>query len=206
MSEKKLHYFADPMCSWCWGFSPYLNDIVEHYGEQAPIQFTMGGLRPFNKRPLDASSKDMIRSHWEHVAKASGQPFDYAFFEREGFVYDTEPACRAVVTARNFDPARELDLLKAVQGAFYRDNRDVTDSTELANIAASVGFDEDQFSTKLQTEEMKTATLADFQLARKYGVSGYPTLLCGDEDGYGILTVGWQPWERIQYAVDSWLQ
>lgn len=201
----QLLYFVDPMCSWCWGFSPYVPRIVDEYDDRAPIRLVMGGLRPFNERALDDHKKAYIKSHWDHVHEASGQPFNDTFFEREGFVYDTEPACRAVVTGRHLDPDREGVLLTAVQAAFYRDDRDVTDGDVLGLVAEEAGFDADAFTTMLDSDEMKRATLDDFQLARSMGVSGYPTLLCKDEDGFGVLTIGWQPWERIQYAIDAWL-
>ena len=37
-----LWYFADPMCSWCWGFSPVISEIKKsyhHHGKEAPLYF-----------------------------------------------------------------------------------------------------------------------------------------------------------------------
>ena len=104
MSDRRLIYFADPMCSWCWGFSPTINRVVERYGSDMVIEPIMGGLRAGNTELLDAKGKEYIRGHWQHVHKASGQPFDFTFFDRDDFVYDTEPACRAVVTMRRLKP------------------------------------------------------------------------------------------------------
>src|SRR3712207_8936900 len=53
----------------------------------------------------------LFRSHWEHVAELTGQPFEFAFFDRQGFVYDTEPACRAVATVREQRPELALPYL-----------------------------------------------------------------------------------------------
>jgi len=95
-----LIYFADPMCSWCWGFAPVIEAIRQRFGDALPIRLMMGGLRPGTTKPLDEAGKRTIREHWEHVHEATGQPFDFRFFEREGFIYDTEPASRAVVVVR----------------------------------------------------------------------------------------------------------
>jgi protein-disulfide isomerase-like protein with CxxC motif len=32
--SRVLWYFADPMCSWCWGFSPVIGAIKETYSER----------------------------------------------------------------------------------------------------------------------------------------------------------------------------
>ena len=86
-----LIYFADPMCSWCWGFSPVIEAVRERFGPSLPIRLMLGGLRPGTTEPMTEGSKREICEHWEHVHEASGQPFDWSFFDREGFIYDTEP-------------------------------------------------------------------------------------------------------------------
>ena len=35
--SKHFLYVADPMCSWCWGFSPVIDKIDETFGETAPV-------------------------------------------------------------------------------------------------------------------------------------------------------------------------
>ena len=104
MSELRFVYFADPMCSWCYGFSPVITALVERFEGRLGLQVVMGGLRAGNTAPMRAEDKDYIREAWTRVGAASGQPFDFSFLDREGFVYDTEPACRAVVTARRLLP------------------------------------------------------------------------------------------------------
>src|SRR5215212_11330318 len=139
MPHPHLIYIADPMCSWCWGFSPVIDAIRARFGDALPIRLILGGLRPGTTEPMHEKAKRTTREHWEHVREASGQPFDFAFFDREGFVYDTEPASRAVVVARR--SAWGLAMLRAVHRAFYAQNRDVTRAEVLADVAAEVGLD-----------------------------------------------------------------
>ena len=73
--------------------------------------------------------------------EASGQPFDFRFFERKAFVYDTEPASRAVVVMRRAGLTELLAFLHRIQAAFYAENSDVTDEQVLAGIAAQSGRD-----------------------------------------------------------------
>ncbi len=46
MDTPHLIYFSDPMCSWCYGFSPVIDDIRRAFGRALPIRVVMGGLRP----------------------------------------------------------------------------------------------------------------------------------------------------------------
>jgi putative protein-disulfide isomerase len=196
------------MCSWCWGFSPVIDAIAERFGEGLPIRLMLGGLRPGTTEPLDERAKASIREHWNHVNEASGQPFDFAFFAREGFVYDTEPACRAVVVARRGGMGPALRLLKSVHRAFYAENRDATDAAVLADVAAERGLDRDAFLQAFGSAEAKEATWTDFAIAQRAGITGFPTLLAGTAEGapYTIVTQGFQPAERILPPLGRWLQ
>ena len=45
--NQQLIYFADPMCSWCWGFSPAMEAVTAKYGDQLPVRLILGGLLMF---------------------------------------------------------------------------------------------------------------------------------------------------------------
>jgi putative protein-disulfide isomerase len=171
----RLLYIADPLCSWCYGFGPELDKLLaRHPGTR--LDLVMGGLRPFNTDPMSEAFRDMLRGHWQHVAAASGLPFSEAIFADPDFIYDTEPPCRAVVTARMMDGTLALPLMKAVQSAFYRDGRNVTRPTVLAEIASECGYDRDEFLETLESSEMRDETRLDFNTAQTLGVGGFPTL------------------------------
>ena len=202
---KRILYFADPMCSWCWGFSPVIDAIARLCGERAPIRLVVGGLRIGETRPLDAARKASIRHHWQQVEAATGQPFDYAWFDREGFVYDTEPACRAAVAARSLAPNKTLDYLRAVQRAFYAEARDVTQEEVLADVAVAVGLRRDYFITVYRAPEVAQATRADFTLAAALGIAGFPTVLLQEGTSLTGLTTGCQPFDAREPALRTWL-
>src|SRR4051812_16092040 len=116
----KLIYVGDPMCSWCYGFGKELSTVLEAE-PSLQLEIVVGGLRAGGTEVLDAAGKQFRLTHWARVEAASGLPFNRdALMAREGFVYDTEPICRAVVAARRLGPeAPLLDVFRALQRAFY---------------------------------------------------------------------------------------
>src|SRR3546814_11607747 len=76
MSTPHLIYFADPMCSWCYGFSPVLDEIRHAFGRALPVRVVMGGLRPGTETPMTEAAKLELAGHWTHVHEATGLPFD----------------------------------------------------------------------------------------------------------------------------------
>lgn len=200
-----IFYFADPMCSWCWGFSPVIQQIVAAAGKQITLRLVVGGLRTGQTRAMDDKAKAAIRHHWQEVEKTAGQPFSFAFFEREGFVYDTEAACRAVVVMRSFAPEAALPYLAALHHAFYVDNRDLTDPNVLADLAGPFGLDSETFHALFTAPEIIAATRADFRAAATAGVTGFPTVILRSEQGFSLLTAGYQPFPALQPHLERWL-
>jgi len=210
MDETRPHliYFADPMCSWCWGFVPVMALIRRRFGDALPIRVVMGGLRPGTEKPMTEAAKADTRGHWEHVQEASGQPFDWRFFEREGFVYDTDPAARAVVLARRQDAVLALALLVRIQGAFYAQNQDVTQPAVLAALAGELGFDPGEFEALLADEGLKRETWGDYAISQRAGVTGFPTLVAGPsaEGTYGLVTQGFNVAELVLPKIETWFE
>lgn len=202
---KQFLYFADPMCSWCWGFSPVMEALAAHVGDRAPIQVLMGGLYLGVTEPMDGERKAQVRHHWERVREASGQPFDFAFFDRPGFVYDTEKACRALVTARRINPPAAMPFLRRLHRAFYAENRDLTRTEVLVAVAHEFGFSPELFEEAFDDPETLEATEWDFNTARKLGATAYPTLLAQEGGKAAAITIGYQPWTQLEPVVTAWL-
>lgn len=204
--SKHLVYIADPMCSWCYGFAPVIEAITDQFRYRLPTFLVMGGLRAGNTKAMSVADRESIRGHWQRVQATTGQPFDYGFFDRQDFVYDTEPACRAVVTMRLLNPDIALAFFHRVQNAFYSEGRDTTDDATLGDIAAECGVDRAAFLLEMCSEEARASTQADFLLAQRAGVTGFPTLLAGPgPDGYGVVTHGYSALGTIPDALEAWL-
>lgn len=207
MQTPRLIYFADPMCSWCYGFSPVIAQIRQTFGRALPIQVVMGGLRPGNDKPTTEQAKTELKIHWEHVREATGLPFDEAVLDRPGFLYDTDPAARALVRVRREDDEKAVLFLRRLHQAFYAQNLDVTKAEVLADLAAEFGVDREAFLADFETDDLKHETWNDYAIAQKAGVSGFPTLVGGPNDAgaFGIITRGFAPAPPVMQVLHQWL-
>jgi putative protein-disulfide isomerase len=205
MNPPLLWYFADPMCSWCWGFSPVIEAVREAYHERLKIALVLGGLRPGEAAPMTAAARDEILHHWQQVHERSGQPFQFDGALPDGFIYDTEPASRAVVTAGGLDPATIFAMFKAIQTAFYAEGREVTEPLVLAELAAGLGIDVAAFRLAFDSEAARARTQAHFAQSRKAGVRGFPCLILQRGEQLDRITDGWQPLEAVQAELERLL-
>nr|WP_059391600.1 DsbA family protein [Pseudomonas toyotomiensis] len=202
----RLLYVMDPMCSWCWGFAP----VVEALAEQAaaadvPLQILVGGLRR-DQVAIDAAARVRYLGYWQAVNASTGQLFDFERGLPEGMVYDTEPACRALVTARNLDAQSAWTLLKLIQQAFYTEGADVTQASVLVQLAEQAGIPRIEFAEAFDSQAMEDATAADFTWVQDLGIAGFPTLLAERDSQLALLTNGYQPLEVLSPLLGRWLE
>lgn len=208
MEEPHLIYFSDPMCSWCYGFSPVVGAIQRAFGRGLPIRLVLGGLRPGTDTPMTDQARIEVLTHWRHVHEATGLPFVEDAITRDGFVYDTDPAARAVVVARRADHNLAVPYLVRAQQAFYAEGRDVTSGEVLADLAAELGLDRDAFLADWGTEDARQETWRDYAISQRAGVTGFPTLVAGpNADGaFGVVTRGYAPPEAVVDVLREWIQ
>lgn len=202
----RLLYVMDPMCSWCWGFAP----VVEALAEQAaaagvPLQIVVGGLRR-DQVAIDAAARVRYLGYWQAVNASTGQLFDFDRGLPEGMVYDTEPACRAPVTARQLDEPSAWALLKLIQQAFYTEGADVTQASVLVELAEQAGIPRIEFAEAFDSQAMVDATAADFAWVQDLGIAGFPTLLAERDGQLALLTNGYQPLEVLSPLLGRWLE
>ncbi|MEO9966703.1 MAG: DsbA family protein [Reichenbachiella sp.] len=201
--KNKLIYIGDPMCSWCWGITNHLDQIKKEYADVLDFELVMGGLRPGGGEEWTDEFKSMIRSHWEHVESASGQPFDYRFFDREQFDYDTEPSARAVRVVRDLDASKEWKFYKRLQSAFYAENKDVHDLKTYELICNEQGLNYVTFESLFLSAGYKQLVYQDFARAQQMGVRGFPAVVMQKGDEYFAVSMGYSDYDRMKGTLES---
>lgn len=201
--NKEMIVVVDPMCSWCWGFAPVHSQLLDHYKDQFPIKLCMGGLRPGTTVVMPERLRKKVLHHWHQVNEVTGQPFNFNL--PADFVYDTEPASRAVITVRTLKPEHVLAYLHDLHKRFYVDNQDITQAQVLAECAEFFGIDQTTFLSHFNSTDMIAATKADFAAAIEFGVTGYPAVAVNYEFGYCPITYGYEPFEEAKKRIDKWL-
>lgn len=205
MNEKILWYVADPMCSWCWGFTPVMERIRNEYGGRLKVELLLGGLRPGTKEPMPSARREEILHHWHTVHRVTGQSFKFEGAMPEGFVYDTEPASRGVVAVSLINPEAVFPFFQAVQSAFYVEQQNVANPIVLAQLASRAGLDAQQFLRTFESDAAKRQTLAHFQKARQWGVHGFPTVIGQNGADRSLLSTGYCSFEELRTRLDEGL-
>jgi putative protein-disulfide isomerase len=208
-TPSSLVYVGDPMCSWCYGFGQELSVALAHR-PGVRLEIVTGGLRAGGTEVLDDADKRFRLFHWAKVEAATGLPFNRdALMAWQGFVYDTEPACRAVVAARIAAPTADLlTVFRAIQNAFYVDGLDTTATGVLVRVVTQAlqaqGFAAEGLEGLFEAQISRQATHEDFAQARRWGISSFPALLVRQSGLVTRLVDGFAKAPVLVAAIDRW--
>lgn len=191
VDDRELIYVGDPMCSWCWGVAPEL-DRLASLKPDLEMRVVVGGLRPGpNAQIVDSDMAGYLEASWLQVSQRSGQPFDHTLLENQGWLYDTEPACRAVVTMRELAPTLAFPFFKKIQQSFYGEGVMVSDVDVYPDLLDGFDVDHDEFLANFASQDAVKATWQDFSLARSWGISGFPTIVLRTGETGRIIARGY---------------
>ncbi len=202
--KKELIFVLDPMCSWCWGFTPVMEQLHITHSDCYDFSLVVGGLRTKGEMIWDASSKGYLKGHWEQVANRTGQSFSNALFEKEDFIYDTYPACKAVVTIRElFGMQSAFEYLHLIQERFYTQGEDITNQKFLTDLVRSIDLETEAFKLFYESDRAELLMRHDFAKARSMGANAFPSVVVIDKDGHMVCQKDYLSLLEIKKLLES---
>jgi len=197
--QKELIFVLDPMCSWCWGFAPVIEELRTALNDEYTFSLVLGGLRTKGEMPWNESAKEYLKGHWEQVSQRTGQLFSDSLFEKEFFDYDTYPACKAVITVRElFGMQSAFDYLHTIQEAFYTRAEDITSLEILTSLLHRSESDKSAFKTFFESDRAQLLMEHDFAKARSMGANAFPSVVVIDEEGHMVCQKGYRSLHELQ--------
>lgn len=202
--QKELIFVLDPMCSWCWGFAPIVEELRTTLKDEYKFSLVLGGLRTKGQMPWNESAKAYLKEHWEQVSQRTGQVFSKILFEKEFFDYDTYPACKAVITVRElFGMQSAFAYIHAIQEAFYTRSEDITNLDRLTSLLHRSASDQSAFRTFFESDRAQLLMEHDFAKARSMGANAFPSVVVIDEEGHMVCQKGYRNLEEMKKLLED---
>ncbi len=172
----RLLYVMDPMCGWCYGFQPELEQFLEKYSA-AQVDWIMGGLAPDSNQPMDERLQQTISSYWHQIEEKTQVTFNHDFWTLNTPYRSTYPACRAVISTERLKPNSAQQMAKAIQSAYYLEAKNPSLEETLIGCASSLGLDEKEFIQVFKSEETEQRFQQHLSITHQLQIQGFPALL-----------------------------
>lgn len=178
-----LYYFHDPMCSWCYAFQPFWQEMKSRLPDNVTSRRVLGGLCPDDDALMPESLQHTIQQHWQRIEQVvPGTRFNYDFWTKCKPRRSTYPACRSVIAAVKQNAAMEDPMIEAIQAAYYRQARNPSDYSTHLQIAEELQLDLIKFEQDLRSEDTERELVRQLELTQSYAVRGFPSVLLVTED------------------------
>ncbi|TYK65555.1 DsbA family protein [Colwellia echini] len=188
-----LYYIHDPMCSWCWGYSPTWHMLKEKLPSKITVEYVAGGLAPDSDEPMPIAQQQAIEGYWRTIETKLGTQFNYDFWRKNIPRRSTYNACRAVIAANK--QGAQQEMIDAIQQGYYLDALNPSDVDMLIGVAqrltvqTSAKFNTAQFIQDLSAKETEVELQRQLNLARSLTQQGFPSLVLEVNGRYHQISI-----------------
>lgn len=191
--QTTVTYLFDPLCGWCYGASPMIQQLGQHPSIQLELLPT--GLFSGGGGTMDAAFADFAWANDVRIAKLTGQRFteDYRsqVLGQHGSRFDSGAATLALTAVSLTEPLRELETLKLLQEARYVQGLDTCDVSVVDKLLRDSGLAAAAVRLIAGDAELHQASVVRVQRAQRLmhalRVQGVPALVLKGQDGNRLL-------------------
>ena len=165
-----LIYCYDAYCGWCYGFSPVISKIAEHYKHLMHCEVLSGGMILPPAPQHIGTIAGFIQKAYKTVEEATGIKFGSDFLwhinnpdESDWYPNSEKPAI-AMCIFKEIYPEKQVEFAADLQYGLNYEGRDLTDNEAYRHLLEKYQIDEAEFYQKLKSEDYKTKAYEEFQL------------------------------------------
>lgn len=205
-SRPTLLYIMDPLCGWCYGFSPVVMQLHERYRDQMDFRVVPGGMITGARVEPVSKMADYILQAYTRVEEMTGVKFGEPYLDRlrEGStISSSEPSCRALHLFSTLHPDKAVEYAHQLQRAIYIDGFDWNDPETYAHLARLFDLDAKAFVEQWEGEEARYAVQQEFQWVQAAGINSFPCVVLEKSEQYFLVSQGYRPLEDVEGVINK---
>jgi len=204
-----IYYCYDAYCGWCYGFSPVMKKIWLEYRDRLAFDVLSGGMILPEKPTHFSSMTSFISKAYTRVEELTGTKFGEDFLwhvfhpEETDWYPSSEKPAIALCVFKDYYPDDAIAFATDLQYALNNEGRDLTDNEAYRHLLEKYNIPEEEFYTKLKSEEYKEKAYYEFALCKQLKVTGYPQVLIQvAETKFYLLAQGYTPYEDLKERIE----
>lgn len=210
MQKPILIYCYDAYCGWCYGFSPVIKKIAEEYSFQLDVEVLSGGMMiGENKMPIEKIGP-YIQGAYKRVEEVTGIKFGDDFLwhtanpDKSDWVMNSEKPAIALCILKEIYPERQLEFAGDLQYALNYEGRDLDDDEAYRHLLEKYTISENDFYTKLKSDEYKEKAYYEFALCKQLNVDSYPQVLIQlHSNKFYLITKSFSTYEEVKKGIEK---
>ncbi|NSL88024.1 DsbA family protein [Chitinophaga solisilvae] len=204
----KFIYVFDPLCGWCYGFTPVVLQLQQLHSTMEFEVLSGGMIAGANKHPWSSMAAYIQREH-TNVEEMTGVKFGPSFLEKllpSAEMMDSEKPSVALTVFKTYQPENALSFAHDMQVALNYDGISLNNDDTYRKLIRKFGLPEDEFISKLHEEHYHQETRQEFDLVHNWGITGFPAAILDTGGQLYLCARGFMPLDRLQQTIDKIIQ
>ncbi|HVI47712.1 MAG TPA: DsbA family protein [Chitinophaga sp.] len=205
----KFIYVYDPLCGWCYGFTPVVMQLQQQSNGSMEFEILSGGMMTGSNRPPFSSMAAYIQKAHVNVEEMTGVKFGAPFLEKllpSEEMMDSEKPSVALTVFKYYQPENAISFAHSMQVALNYDGKSLNNDDTYRKLIRPYNIPEDEFISRMHDEHYRYETQQEFQLIQNWGITGFPAAILDTGGQLYLCARGFTPLDQLQQTIDNILK
>ncbi len=211
MQEKPLIvYVFDPLCGWCYGFAPVMQQFAEQQQDRFSFKAISGGMITGDQIKSMSSMSDYIKSALPQLEKTTGVTVSPLYrsqiLDKGDLLLSSEKPSFAFYCLNRRFPDKGVQLAHDIQQLQFAEGLDYGADASYSALIKRYGVSEAEFLAELHSSETRQQTFAGFDTVAQWGIRGFPAVVMFHQGKGYLLSNGYTDLKNLQKAAEEALK
>lgn len=205
----RLIYIYDPLCGWCYGFTPVIQQLQERDNGNMEFNILSGGMITGDNRHPFSSMATYIQREHTNVEAMTGVKFGQAFLEKllpSEEIMDSEKPSIALTVFKQYQPENAITFAHDMQVALNYNGQSLNNDSTYRTLIKKFSLPEDEFISRLHDEHYRYETNQEFQLIQNWGITGYPAAILDTGKQLYLCARGFTTLDKLEETIENILR
>ena len=202
-------YIYDPLCGWCYGFTPVVQELQERINGNMEFNILSGGMIVGDNRHPFSSMTAYIQREHTNVEAMTGVKFGQAFLEKllpSEEVMDSEKPSVALTVFKQYQPENAITFAHDMQVALHYNGQSLNNDNTYRLLIRKFSLPEDEFISRLHEEHYRYETQQEFQLVQSWGITGFPAAILDTGKQLYLCARGFTTLDNLEQTIENILR
>jgi putative protein-disulfide isomerase len=204
VANRNIIYIWDPLCSWCYGFTPVIHDLRKKFELDFNFELISGGLATGEKIKPISEKAEYIKKKLPDIERIGGVKFGEKYIhllEAGTYITDSLPPALAFNVLRSFRADLAFEIAFQIHSAHFQEGKDLNNIKVYLEISEKFEINKHGFMERYEDPAYRKLTEGDFNITHSWGIEKYPTLIIKNENGIDVICKGYTAYLEIEKGI-----